>query len=108
VWDLPGGHVEANESADAALMRELREELGVELAWPLGQPFRRFTDRAIDMEMTVWVIEYDGPAVNRAPHEHDEIRWVDADEITNLHLAHPDYADMFAQALAPGRQAWVG
>lgn len=31
-WDLPGGMVEADESPRAALRRELREELGVEIA----------------------------------------------------------------------------
>lgn len=29
-WDLPGGHVEAGESPQAAVGRELREELGVD------------------------------------------------------------------------------
>jgi 8-oxo-dGTP pyrophosphatase MutT (NUDIX family) len=28
-WSFPGGHVEANETLDAALIRESREEIGV-------------------------------------------------------------------------------
>ena len=32
VWDLPGGHVDDGESPRAALVRELAEELGVEIS----------------------------------------------------------------------------
>ncbi|MFI6156990.1 NUDIX domain-containing protein [Kitasatospora sp. NPDC051170] len=31
-WDLPGGMAEANEPPDAAAVRELREELGLEIS----------------------------------------------------------------------------
>ena len=30
-WDTPGGRVEAGETTDAALVREMREELGIEV-----------------------------------------------------------------------------
>lgn len=40
MWEYPGGKVEAGESPEAALIREIREELGVELCThcfaPLG------------------------------------------------------------------------
>lgn len=42
VWDLAGGHVEAGESPARALVRELREELGVSIAEPSGPELARF------------------------------------------------------------------
>jgi 8-oxo-dGTP diphosphatase len=101
VWDLPGGHVDPGESPADALTRELREELGVDVAAP-GPPFEIATVPSGDdtIRMSVWVVDHDGAVENWAPAEHDELRWVTTGEIAELELADPAYVALLARALA--------
>jgi len=93
-WSLPGGHVEPGERPVDALVRELREELGVE-ATVSGAPslrLERRPDTDDGMIQDVWVVTaWAGSPTNLAEDEHDELRWVPADELPHLDLAHPEH-----------------
>jgi 8-oxo-dGTP diphosphatase len=99
VWDLPGGHVEPGEVPGAALARELREELGIDVAEPAGPPILQIHADAFDMQ--VWLIEsWAGDPVNVALDEHDAIGWFRENQLGGLRLAHDSYLAMFTEALA--------
>jgi 8-oxo-dGTP pyrophosphatase MutT (NUDIX family) len=102
VWDLPGGHVEDGEVASAALVRELREELGIVVTEPADQPIRQV--RADKFDMQIWlVVRWEGTPVNAAADEHDAIAWFHESELAHLRLAHDSYRAMFADVLAGRR-----
>jgi 8-oxo-dGTP diphosphatase len=98
VWDFPGGHVEPGESPATALVRELREELGIAMARPPEPEDRRLTGSAFDMRM--WIVrEWSGQVVNAAPDEHDEVAWFPAGAIADLRLADDRYVALITGLL---------
>jgi 8-oxo-dGTP diphosphatase len=77
-WELPGGKVEPGESEEEALVRELREELGIQVVplqripgeWLLrpGLLLRAWTARLLS-------------GVPQPLQDHDQLRWLTPDSL---------------------------
>lgn len=98
MWDFPGGHIEPNETPAAAVVREVREELGVDVRTPAGDPFVR--SETHELEMSIWRFEeWDGEISNAAPDEHDGIGWFTLAETQQLSLASESYPELLRREL---------
>jgi 8-oxo-dGTP diphosphatase len=79
---FPGGGIEDGESEEAALIREVREEIGVAI-----RPVKRLWEcvTAWKVQLAWWTAEMDPNAVPVAnPAEVDSIHWVTPGEMAQL------------------------
>ncbi|WP_456786030.1 NUDIX domain-containing protein [Cellulomonas sp. P5_C5] len=97
VWDVPGGHVEPGESSREALVREVREELGVTVLSAREHDRVCLPDGVV---IDVWLVTaWAGTPVNRAPEEHDALEWFGVDDLPTADLAHPALDGLLRAAL---------
>jgi 8-oxo-dGTP diphosphatase len=79
LWEFPGGKLEAGESIEAGLLRELQEELGISLkhARPLIRIAHDYIDRSVLLD--VWRVDrFEGAP---AGLEGQQLKWVSVDQL---------------------------
>lgn len=96
-WDLVGGHLDPGEAPLAALRRECREELGIEVV--AAHPMEvESADPSIELHAFL-VADWAGEPQNRAPQEHDDLRWFAVHELEALRLADPAVLPLLCRVL---------
>jgi len=76
LWEFPGGKIEAGETPEAALIRELDEELGIETKQACLAPltFASHTYEGFHLMMPLYVCrKWQGTPVAK---EHSALKWV--------------------------------
>ena len=103
-WAIPGGHVEAGETALEALKREVREELAVELNDEGLTLVGEYTDRAAEsgeeFQLTLYSGEVRGEPTPSA--EINEYIWFDGT------LSDGELPPMFVNHVQPALQRSLG
>jgi 8-oxo-dGTP diphosphatase len=88
-WEFPGGKIEAGESPEQALARELEEELGIQAVIGPRITHIRHNYRhggAVDLVFFA-VHEFTGELQNRIYHE---VRWVRLEDLTTYDFLAAD------------------
>ena len=90
-WEFAGGKLEPGESPEAALMREIKEELGcdIEIRRALAAFTHDYGTVMIEMLPFVCVLRPESDAPH--PHEHIALNWVAVADIEHVDLAPADW-----------------
>ena len=90
-WEFAGGKVEPGEDPAAAIVREIREELGCSVVITRALPRFPYDYTRVVIEMIPFVCVLAPGSPTPHPHEHVAITWVKPGELGGYDLAPADF-----------------
>jgi 8-oxo-dGTP diphosphatase len=88
LWEFPGGKKEADESLEGCIIREIREELGIQITPNklLLTVTHEYASKIVELHTFLCTLVNGIPA----PLEGQKMRWVDPDELSLYNFPPPD------------------
>lgn len=88
MWEFPGGKRELDESPEQCVMRECREELGIEINTYIQ--YDSYVWHYPEKDIRFYFYTADIAKGKPVPTCHEEIRWVTMDELRNTPMCPAD------------------
>ncbi len=87
-WELPGGKVELNETPEECLIREIKEELNIEIKIIRELPSNIHNYPSISIKLIPFVCHITDNVITLK--EHCAFKWIDKSQLLELNWAEAD------------------
>jgi len=104
MWEFPGGKIEIGETDEKCIIREIKEELNIEISVEAYLGEHRVENEKSDINLVL----YKAKGIGGEPtlSVHDKIEWVGVNELKNYLFAPAD--TYFVEALIPNKISVLG